>query len=223
MANARILFTSFVNRAIPAAERWRERELEIAGFLPEADTTVRGPAGSQALLIVRSGTAQPARSMVRRMTDFRNPSLVWRLVSNNHRELARGIGMFEDFSEARSHAVGVQKSAGELNPVPVRHPSTGAYGWVAWLGIKPVLMGSHWHLTAHDRDRLVGVALSAFAEARLADKPVKHGQRHLNGVPERPSPPVPGAADAAKDPHGTAWAQPSSLLAPAVPHSFIRS
>jgi len=221
MANARILFTSFVNRAIPAAERWRERELEIAGFLPEADTTGMGLVGSQSLLVLRSGTGQPARSMVRRMTDFRNPSLVWRLVSNNHRELARGIGMFEDFSEALSSAIGVQKSAGELNPVPVRHPATGAYGWVAWLGPKPVLMGSHWHLTAQDRDKLARVALSAFAEARLADKPMKHGQRHLNGVPERPLPPDAGAIDTAKDTAGTPWAQPSSLPVPAVPHSFI--
>ncbi len=188
----RILFTSFFNRLVPAAERWAQREVEIAELLAHSGTPGVLAAGVATVGSLAAGTLRgrrpddtPARQpLVRSLPRYDEPSFIWRLVSSNHREQARGIGMFDSYLEAVTHAARVQADAAALTIVPLRRPSDGMHGWVAVASGRTMLSCSQWYSLAADRDRAAVAALERLPQARLAEKPAKHGQRHRLAAPD---------------------------------------
>ncbi|MCG2620358.1 hypothetical protein LVY72_00345 [Arthrobacter sp. I2-34] len=185
----RILFTSFFNQLVPAAERWAQREVEIAELLAHAGAAgalaaTVGTAAAGALRGQLPADAPAWQPLVRSMPRYDEPSFIWRLVSSNHREQARGIGMFDSYQEAAAHAAQVQAEAAALSIVPLHRPVDGLYGWVAVASGRALLSCSQWYPLAAERDRAAVAALERLPQARIAEKPAKHGQRHRLAAPD---------------------------------------
>lgn len=177
----RILFTSFFNQLVPAAERWAQREVEIAELL--AHSQLAGALAAGALHGHLHADVPVWRPLVRSLPRYDQPSFIWRLVSSNHRELARGVGMFDSYQEAAAHAAQAQGEAA-LRVVPLHRPVDGLYGWVAVAGGRPLVSCSQWYPLAADRDRAAAFAMERLPQARIAEKPAKHGQRHRLAAPD---------------------------------------
>ncbi|MCX6498976.1 MAG: hypothetical protein NTU93_09260 [Arthrobacter sp.] len=200
ISNERISFTSLVSQALPAAIRWKERESAVFGAtvqqghasaLPSLNT--RHQPAEILLPVSRPPAVQP---LVRRMDHFNQPLVVWRLISGNHRELGRGVGLFPNYQAAAANATLARDGAGELAITFVYRRPTREFGWYASLWDRPVLMASVWYPTIRDRDRSALAALDLFGGARLLSTVIRHGHRHL-GV-ELPAAPAP--ADSGEQP-----------------------
>ena len=116
---------------------------------------------------------------VRRMDYFNRPLVVWRLISGNHRELGRGVGLFASYAAAAANATAAQRAAQELTITFVRSQTAREFGWYASLRGRPVLMASTWYPTIRDRDRSALAALDLLGGARLLETVICHGHRHL--------------------------------------------
>lgn len=184
--NERIAFTSFINQRVPAVDRWREREAEIFDAplepdyaSPVPDLAWRGRADTATLPAPLAAMAHRPAAKPR----FFNQSFtVWRLISANHREIARGAGMYADYAEAAAHAQRVRDAAPLLTVTFIRRAATGEYGWYASFGECPVLLAAAWHRTARDRDRSAATAVQALGGAKILATASRHGRRHLSGT-----------------------------------------
>ena len=182
--NERVAFASFMNQTMPAVARWREREAEVLASAPQPDylspvpeAAGHGRSASHSLPSASVGFfGNPA---VAKPPYFYESLTVWRLISGNHRELARGVGMFASYARAAAHAESIRDAAPRLTVTLVQHRGTGALGWYASLGSRPVMMTPAWHRTARDRDRSVATALQALGGAKILAAAAQHGHRHL--------------------------------------------
>lgn len=113
------------------------------------------------------------------MDHFNQPLVVWRLISGNHRELGRGVGLFPSYAAAAAHATAALGAAKELTLTFVQSQSTLEFGWYASLRDRPVLMASAWYPTIRDRDRCALAALDLLGGARLLETVIRHGHRHF--------------------------------------------
>jgi len=173
-----------MNQTMPAVARWREREAEVLASPPQldyvsplADAAGRGRPASQSFPVVSAGFfGNPGGA---KALNIHESFTVWRLISGNHRELARGVGMFAGYARAAAHAESIRDAAPSLIVTLVQHPGTRALGWYASLGSRPVMMTPAWHRTARDRDRSVVTALQALAGAKILPSAAQHGHRHL--------------------------------------------
>jgi hypothetical protein len=190
ISNERISFTSFVSQAHPAATRWKERELGIfGGTVQQSHVSTRASLSTRqrlTQLVGRPGDlpAQAPRGpavhqLVRRMDHFNQPLVVWRLISGNHRELGRGVGLFPSYAAAAAHAAAAQGAAGELLVTFIQSQLSREFGWYATFRERPVLMASVWYPTIRDRDRSAQAALDVLGGARLLASVIRHGHRHL--------------------------------------------
>lgn len=190
MSGARVMFTSFFNQQVPAAGRWAEREVEIVELLahsglapavPGARGAGRGPGAPSA-----GAPAGPAarQLLVRSLPRYDQACFIWRLVSSNHREHARGVGIFASHSDAAAHASEVQAGAAALVIVPLRRPSDGLYGWTTLASGRAAMSCAQWYPNAADRDRAAALAVERLPQARIMDRSVKHGQRHRPVAPD---------------------------------------
>ncbi|GAA4050754.1 hypothetical protein GCM10023063_43230 [Arthrobacter methylotrophus] len=191
ISNERISFTSFVSRALPAATRWNERELAVLGaavqdgYVPTLAPLSKRQQLTQLVLqyaevLVQAPRLQSNHQMVRRMDHFNQPLVVWRLISGNHRELGRGVGLFPDYAAAAAHARSVQRAVGELTITFVQSQPAREFGWYASLRGRPVLTASSWYPTIRERDRSAAAALDLLGAARLLETVIRHGHRHLS-------------------------------------------
>lgn len=183
MPNERIVFTEFLNQRIPALSRWREREEELMASPQELDSATALPRLADRGQAANSAQAARTASLMLRQTrkppNFNETFTVWRLISANHRELARGAGTFPDYAQAAARAESVRDAAANLKIALVRRPRTGELAWHAALGGRPVLLAAAWHRSARDRDRSLTTALQALAGARILPTVARHGHRHL--------------------------------------------
>ena len=186
MPNERIAFTSFINQRVPAVDRWREREAEIfdSPLEPDYASPVPGLAhrGRGDTAALPAPLAPMAHQPAARPHPFNQSFTVWRLISANHREIARGAGMYADYAEAAAHAQRVRDAVPFLTVTFIRRAATGEYGWYASFGTCPVLLAAAWHRTARDRDRSAATALQALGGAKILATAARHGQRHLSGA-----------------------------------------
>lgn len=136
------------------------------------------------------------------MDHFNQPLVVWRLISGNHRELGRGVGLFPSYAAAATNATTAREAAQELAITFVYHRLTREFGWYASLREHPVLMASAWYPTIRDRDRSALTALDLLGGARLLDTVIRHGHRHLPvDLPPAPTPaPANGGEQLPADP-----------------------
>lgn len=139
-------------------------------------TQLAGQAGD---LPAQAPRLPAAHQLVRRMDHFNQPLVVWRLISGNHRELARGVGLFPSYEAAAAHATTVQRAATELAITFVQGRPSREFGWYASLRDRPVLMAGAWYPTVRDRDRGAVAALELLAGARVLETIIRHGHRHL--------------------------------------------
>lgn len=186
MPNERIVFTTFVSQQVPAVARWQEREEDALASLVDVDATpLAGLTGR--LRTETPKLAPPLGSIAGRPVTmpqrFNQSFTVWRLISANNREMARAAGMFSDYAEAAAHAQRVKDAAAVLTVTPIRRAETRDYGWYASFGECPVLLSAVWHRSPRDRDRSALGALQALVEAKILATAVRHGQRHLAGIP----------------------------------------
>lgn len=113
------------------------------------------------------------------MDHFNQPLVVWRLITGNHRELGRGVGLFPTYAAASANASAAQEAAHELSVTFVQSQLTREFGWYASLRDRPVLMASAWYPTVKERDRSALAALELLGGARLLATVIRHGSRHL--------------------------------------------
>jgi hypothetical protein len=113
------------------------------------------------------------------MDHFNRPLVVWRLISGNHRELGRGVGLFASYAAAAANATAAQRAAQELTVTFVQSQAAREFAWYASLRGRPVLMASAWYPTIRDRDRSALAALDLLGSARLLETVISHGHRHL--------------------------------------------
>ncbi len=113
------------------------------------------------------------------MDHFNQPLVVWRLISGNHRELGRGVGLFPSYAAAAAHAAAIQGHASELIVTFIQSQPARQFGWYATYQDRPVLMASAWYPTVRDRDRSAQAALDLLGGARLLTTVIRHGHRHL--------------------------------------------
>lgn len=113
------------------------------------------------------------------MDHFNQPLVVWRLISGNHRELGRGVGLFPSYAVAAANASAAQKAVRDLTITFVQNQEARDYGWYASVRGRPVLMASAWSPTIRDRDRSALAALDLLGGARLLETVIRHGHRHL--------------------------------------------
>lgn len=73
-----------------------------------------------------------------------NPWIVWRLLSANNRELARGVGSYRTADDARMAASVVVARAAEAVPTLVFDPERH-HGWSASIEGVPVMIAPSWH------------------------------------------------------------------------------
>ena len=97
--------------------------------------------------------------------------------------MARAAGMYSDYAEAAAHAQRVKDAVAVLTVTPVRRTESRDCGWYASFGECPVLLSAVWHRSPRDRDRSALAALEALREAKILATAVRHGQRHLAGIP----------------------------------------
>lgn len=139
------------------------------------------------------------------MDHFNQPLVVWRLITGNHRELGRGVGLFPSYAAASANASAAQEWARELSVTFVQSQLTREFGWYASLRDRPVLMGSAWYPTVKERDRSALAALELLGGARLLETVIRHGSRHLPAT--LPPEAVPAAAaEVMPLPVSSAWA-----------------
>ncbi|WP_157769006.1 hypothetical protein [Pseudarthrobacter sulfonivorans] len=190
ISNERISFTSLVSQALPAATRWKERELAVfsAGVqhghvsaLPSLNVRQRltNPVEQPTEVLAQAVRLPAIHQLVRRMDHFNQPLVVWRLISGNHRELGRGVGLFPSYAVAAANATAAQKAAQDLTITFVQNQQARDYGWYVSLRGRPVLMASAWYPTIRDRDRSALAALDLLGGARLLETVIRHGHRHL--------------------------------------------
>lgn len=134
MPNERIAFASFMNPRVPAVSRWWERESEVLASPPQLEYT--SPLPEVAVLSRPAGKSLPTASAASFGNEgfagprsFNEVFTVWRLISGNHRELARGAGMFTSYAVAAAHAQSISGAVSGLSVTLVKHPDTGGYGW----------------------------------------------------------------------------------------------
>lgn len=190
LSNERISFTCLVSQALPAATRWKERELAVfdatvqhghISALPSLDSRqrvtniVERPVDTP----VQTPRIQAIQQLVRRMDHFNQPLVVWRLITGNHRELGRGVGLFPSYAAASENASAAQEAAHELVLTFVQSQLTREFGWYASLRGRPLLMASAWYPTVKERDRSALAALELLGGARLLETVIRHGSRHL--------------------------------------------
>ncbi|WP_157372252.1 hypothetical protein [Arthrobacter sp. Soil736] len=174
-----------MNQGMPAVARWREREAEVLASGPQLDyispllvvasrvrSAVHSFPSASAVSFGNPGVAKPP--------NFQEILTVWRLISGNQRELARGVGIFTDYARAAAHAGSIRDAAPRLSITLVKHPGTRSLGWYASIGSRPVMMTPAWHRTARDRDRSVATALQALGGAKILAAAAQHGHRHLS-------------------------------------------
>lgn len=182
--NERISFTTFINQSAPAVTRWKERETECLTSLPQPEYVSRledlNGRAQPTPVPSRSGKSTSTQPMLRKPSNFGEVFTVWRLISGNHRELARGAGMFPGYLQAAAHAQRVRDDADLLAVTFMRHRATGELGWYGSLGARPVIFAAAWHRTARERDRAASSALLALRGAKITAVAVKHGHRHLS-------------------------------------------
>lgn len=181
MPNERIAFTQFINPRMPAISRWREREEELMASPQDLDFP--SPLLGLADRRQAANFTQAAAPLMLRQTgkppNFNETFIVWRLISANHRELARGAGVFPDYAQAAARAESVRDAAANLRVTLVRRSRTGELAWHAALGGRPVVLAAAWHRSARDRDRSLATALQALGGARILATVARHGHRHL--------------------------------------------
>lgn len=139
-------------------------------------TQLAGQAGD---LPAQAPRLPAAHQLVRRMDHFNQPLVVWRLISGNHRELGRGVGLFPSRAAAAAHAAAAQGAAEELLVTFVQSQLSRGFGWYATFRERPVLMASAWYPSIRDRDRSAQAALDLLGGARLLESVIRHGHRHL--------------------------------------------
>lgn len=186
MPNERIAFTSFIAQRVPAVARWQEREAEILDSPVEQDYASPVPDLARRGRTDASTLPAPLIPIASRPAakphPFNQAFTVWRLISANNREIARGAGMYADYAEAAAHAQRVRDAAPLLTVTFIRRTGRGEYGWYASFGKCPVLLAAAWHRTARDRDRSAATALQALGGAKILATAARHGLRHLAGV-----------------------------------------
>jgi len=184
--NERIAFTSFITQRVPAVARWQEREAEILDSPVEPDYASPVPDLARRGRLDASALPAPLAPMAHRPDakphPFSQSFTVWRLISANNREIARGAGMYADYAEAAAHAQQVRDAAPLLTVTFLRRTGRGDYSWYASFGKCPVLLAAAWHRTARDRDRSAATALQALGGAKILATAARHGLRHLAGV-----------------------------------------
>lgn len=175
-----------MNPRVPAVSRWWERESEVLASPPQLEYT--SPLPEVAVLSRPAGKSLPTASAASFGNEgfagprsFNEVFTVWRLISGNHRELARGAGMFTSYAVAAAHAQSISGAVSGLSVTLVKHPDTGGYGWYASLGSQPVLLTPTWQRSARDRDRSLATALGALGGAKILATVARHGHRHLTG------------------------------------------
>jgi hypothetical protein len=173
-----------MNQRMPAVSRWREREAEVLALGPQLDNVSLLPEVTRSNHSASNSTSHASAAHLGRQGFAKHHSVheiftVWRLISGNHRELARGVGMFSGYARAAAHAQSVRDAASSLTVTLVQHPGMGALGWYASLGSRPVMMTPAWQRTARDRDRSVATALMALRGAKILASAAQHGHRHL--------------------------------------------
>lgn len=149
--------------------------LPALGRRQRLTTLARQPAE----VLVPAPRLPAVHQLVRRMDHFNQPLVVWRLISGNHRELGRGVGLFPSYAAAAANARTTQGAASELTITFVHNTAGREYGWYASLRERPVLMASAWYPTIRDRDRGALAALDLLGGARLLETVIRHGHRHL--------------------------------------------
>lgn len=186
MVNERIALTSFMNRAVPAVARWKQRETEVLTSIPQPDYRPRNaellhrhrPAAP--LLLSPSSAPVPlTNSMIKELPSFREPLTIWRLVSGNHRELGRGLGTFTSEELAAEDAKPAIEHARRLGISFIRQAGTGAFGWYAGRGTRPLLLAPAWYGTPRECERSADLALQALQQATISAAVVKHTARYM--------------------------------------------
>ncbi|WP_255768148.1 hypothetical protein [Pseudarthrobacter sulfonivorans] len=137
------------------------------------------PVGLPGGLPAQAPRVPAAHQLVRRMDHFNQPLVVWRLISGNHRELGRGVGLFPSHAAAAAHASAAQGASEELLITFVQSQPARGFAWYATFRERPVLMASAWYPTIRDRDRSAHAALDLLGGARLLESVIRHGHRHL--------------------------------------------
>ncbi|GAB4100946.1 hypothetical protein [Sinomonas halotolerans] len=181
---ARIAFTTFASSSAPAVQRWKEREADLSAAIPQPDHVVRLAAlvgRHRPAPVLRRPSPPTNQPLVRRLGDF-GECTGWRIISGNHREIARGVGLFPDYKSAAEQALRIRENAQSLTLSFVRHHATGRLGWYACFEDRPVLMAPAWHPLARECDQSAANALAALSVATVADKAVRHGSRYMPGL-----------------------------------------
>lgn len=96
---------------------------------------------------------------------------MWRLISVNHQELIRGLGMFPGYAHAAAHADSARDITPSLTVTLMRYSGTGKVGWYALPRSRPVMLAAAGQRTARERDREDNILATA----------ARHGHRRLTG------------------------------------------
>jgi hypothetical protein len=94
--------------------------------------------------------------------------IVWRLLSGNNRELARGIGVHSSSASARAEAQRTIDHVDKLEALTVFAGNHGEHAWVLHLEGEPMLISPRWHRSRRTNRDNLGVAVAAIGNARLS-------------------------------------------------------